>query len=118
MATRIRLLETPAARVPDELAASVRAFCEPIGEIRTAYVGLTEVTEGFQHPREELAVAFELLDPSPETAEGDRELRDVADRFYAAMPESVQAGGCNFPGVEALPVWHEKARRVFSRPGS
>jgi hypothetical protein len=112
---RQRLLETPAERVPDELAATVRAFCEPIEVVRGAYVGLTEITERFGYPREQLAVAFELAAPAAATEEGDRQLRLVADRFYESMPEDVQAGGCNFLEPGALGVWGEKALRVFSR---
>ena len=92
-----------------------KAFCEPISEIHAAYVGLTEITRDFDFPHEQLAVAFELAEPSAETPEGDRELHLVADKFYDELPESIQAGGCNFLEPEALSVWHEKAWQVFSR---
>jgi len=115
MSLRQRLLDTPVEKVPPELAAAVKAFCEPLTEIRAAYIGLTEVTRDFDYPHEQLAVAFELAEPSAETPEGDRELRHVADKFYDELPESIQEGGCNFLGTEALPVWHEKAWQVFSR---
>ena len=112
---RQRLLDTPADRVPAELAATVRAFCEPIDAINAAYVGLTELTVEFHDPREQLAVAFELAEPVAETAEGDRELRLVADRFYDSMPEDVVAGGCNFLEPGGIGAWREKAQQVFSR---
>ena len=115
MGIKQRLLETPSERVPTELAATVISFCGPLDVIRSAYVGLTEITEGFGYPREQLAVAFELETPSADTEQGDRELRLVADRFYESMPEDVQAGGCNFLQPGAIGVWHEKAQRVFSR---
>lgn len=115
MSLRQRLLDTPVEKVPPELAAAVKAFCEPIPEIHAAYVGLTEVTHDFDYPHEQLAVAFELAEPSAGTPEGDRELHLVADRFYDELPESVQAGGCNFLEPGALSAWHEKAWQVFSR---
>ncbi len=108
---RQRLLDTPAERVPPELAASLRSFCEPIDAIHAAYVGLTELTVEFHEPREQLAVAFELAEPVAETKEGDRELRLVADRFYETMPEEVVAGGCNFLEPGGLDAWQEKASR-------
>jgi hypothetical protein len=112
---RQRLLDTPAERVPPELAAAVKSFCEPIPEIHGAYIGLTELTEDFHNPREVLSVAFELAAPSAETEEGGREIRLVADRFYDTMPEDVQAGGCNFLEPGGIDAWHEKAQQVFSR---
>jgi hypothetical protein len=115
MGFKQRLLETPAERVPAELVATVKAFCEPIDVIRASYVGLIEMTEDFGYPREQLGVAFELAEPKARTEEGDRELRIVADRFYEAMPEDVQAGGCNFLEPGAIPVWRERAQRVFTR---
>ena len=112
---RQRLLDTPADRVPPELAAKVKGFCEPIDVIHAAYIGLTELTQDFHEPRELLSVAFELAAPSAETEEGDRELRLVADRFYDTMPEDVQEGGCNFLEPGGIDAWREKAQQVFSR---
>jgi hypothetical protein len=112
---RQRLLETPADRVPSELARLVSDFCKPLDVIQAAYIGLTELTPDFQEPREQLAVAFELAAPSAETEEGDRELRLVTDRFYDTMPEEVQAGGCNFLEPGGIDAWREKAQQVFSR---
>ena len=80
-----------------------------------AYVGLTELTVEFHEPREQLAVAFELAEPVAETAEGDRELRLVAERFYDSMPEDVVAGGCNFLEPGGIDAWRAKAQQVFSR---
>ena len=112
---RQRLLDTPADRVPPELAAAVTAFCEPLDVIHAAYIGLTELTREFHEPREVLSVAFELAVPSAETEEGDRELRLVADRFYDTMPEEVQAGGCNFLEPGGIDAWRAKAQQVFAR---
>ena len=114
MSLRQRLLDTPVEKVPAELAAAVKAFCEPIPEIKAAYVGLVEVTRDFDYPHEQLAAAFELTTPPTGTSEHD-ELRDVALKFYEELPASVQEGGCNFLGPDALPVWNEKAWQVFSR---
>jgi hypothetical protein len=113
MALRQRLLDTPAERVPPTLAALVADFCRPIPEIRAAFVGLTEVRHDFERPVERLSVAFELSEPAAETAEGDRELRLVADRFYDAMPDDVQAGGCNFLEPGATAAWEAKAQKVY-----
>jgi hypothetical protein len=112
---RQRLLETPAERVPPELAAAVKGFCQPIDVIRAAYIGLTELRQDFHDPRELLSVAFELAVPSAQTEEGDRELRLVADRFYDTMPKDVQEGGCNFLEPGGIDAWREKAQQVFSR---
>jgi hypothetical protein len=112
---RQTLLETPAERVSPELAEKVAGFCRPIDVIRSAYVGLIEVRVDFELPVERLATAFELAEPAAETAEGDRELRLVADRFYEAMPEELQAGGCNFLEPGGIAAWAEKAQLVFSR---
>jgi hypothetical protein len=113
MAVRQRLLETPAEQVSAPLAKLVADFCEPIPEIRTAFVGLTETSRDLDTPTRQLSVAFELSEPSAQTEEGDRELRLVAERFYASMPEDVQAGGCNFLEPGATSVWEQKARRVY-----
>jgi hypothetical protein len=112
---RQRLLDTPAERIPAELARTVRQFCDPVPEIRAAYVGLTELTREFHDPQEQLAVAFELAAPVADTEEGDRELRLVADRFYETMPEEVQAGGCNFLEPGGIDAWREQAQQVFRR---
>ena len=112
---RQRLLETPAEQVPPALAAAVSAFCDPLEVIKAAYVGLTELTQEFHDPREVLSVAFELVVPTAETEEGDRELRLVADRFYETMPENVQEDGCNFLEPGGIGAWREKAQQVFSR---
>jgi hypothetical protein len=110
-----RLLETSPEQVPADLVATVKAFSEPIEVIRSSYVAIVEVTEDFAYPRQQLAVAFELTEPSAQTEEGDRELRLVADRFYESMPEDVQAGGCNILEPGALAAWREKGQQVFSR---
>jgi hypothetical protein len=110
-----RLLDTSEDRVPAELAELVRAFSEPLDVIVASYVGLTELTEDFGYPREQLAVAFELRALSLHNREGDPEIQRVADRFYETMPEDVIAGGCNFLQAGALDVWREKAQRVFAR---
>jgi hypothetical protein len=111
-----KLLATPKDRVSAELAKMVADFCEPVGVIRSAYVGLTEVTQDFQHPKEYLAVAFELAEPVAASEEGDKELRLVADRFYDTMPEAIVEGGCNFLEPGGIAAWAEKAQRVFARP--
>ena len=115
MSIRKRLLATPPERVPDELGAAVRAFCEPFPEIRAAYVGLTEVTRDFDFPVEELAVAIELVSPPTAAEAGDAVVREIALRFFAAVPETMREGGCSFLGEAALPVWHELALQVFAR---
>jgi len=104
-----RLLDTPAEQVPHEFAQEVIDFCKPIDAITTAWVGLTEITEDFQHPYEQLAAAFEL------TSDDDAHLQLVADRFYAAMPEDVQAGGCNVLDPGGVAVWSKQAQQVFHR---
>jgi hypothetical protein len=114
MSLRERLLETPVEKVPPEMAAAVKAFCEPISEIRAAYVGLVEVTRDFDFPQEKLAVAFELVTP-PTDASHDPDVRRIALEFYEKLPVSISDGGCNFLGVEALAVWNEKTWQVFSR---
>ncbi|HEY4349390.1 MAG TPA: hypothetical protein VGM80_17575 [Gaiellaceae bacterium] len=115
MSIRARLLDTPADRVSPELARTVSEFCEPIDVVHAAFIGLTEVTEDFHHPKEHLSVAFELAEPLAGTEEGDRELRLVADRFYDTMPEEIIEGGCNFLEPGGIAVWREKAHQVFSR---
>jgi hypothetical protein len=112
---RKRLLPTPAERVPHDLVQTVVSFCEPIGEIKAAFVGVVEVTPEFQYSHEELAVAFELAEPAAGTAEGNREAHLVADRFYDELPESITAGGCNLLEPGAFSAWHEHAQQVFSR---
>jgi hypothetical protein len=113
---RARLLATPPDRVSPDLARTVADFCAPVEVIRSAYIGLTEVTQDFRHPQEYLAVAFELAEPVAASEEGDRELRLVADRFYDTMPEAIVEGGCNFLEPGGITAWAEKAQRVFSRP--
>ena len=110
-----RLLDTPQERVPVELVEKVRAFCEPLDVIAASYVGLTEISEDFAYPREQLAVAFELRAASVHNSADDPEVQRVAERFYEEMPEDVVAGGCNFLGPGAMTAWHEKAWQVFAR---
>ena len=109
MGVKHRLLDTLPEKVPHEFAQEVIDFCKPLDAVRAAWVGLTEVTEDFQHPQEQLAAAFAL------TAEDDAALQSFADHFYTEMPEDVQAGGCNVldPGGEA--VWSKQAQQVFAR---
>jgi hypothetical protein len=112
---RQRLLETPADRISPELARTVTDFCDGIDVIKAAYVGIVELTRDFDHPVEHLAVGFALAEPASQTAEGDRELRLVADRFYDTMPADLQDGGCNFLEPGGVSAWQEKAQLVFSR---
>jgi hypothetical protein len=109
MGTRHRLIETPPEKVPHEFAQEVIDFCKPVEVVTGAWVGLTEITEGFQHPYEQLAAAFEL------SSEDDAHLQAFADRFYASMPDDVQAGGCNVLDAGGVAVWNRQAQRVFSR---
>jgi len=109
MGTRHRLIDTPPEKVPHEFAQEVIDFCKPVEVVTGAWVGLTEVTEDFQHPHEQLAAAFEL------SAEDDENLQAFADRFYASMPEDVQAGGCNVLDAGGVAVWNRQAQRVFAR---
>jgi hypothetical protein len=109
MTTRHRLIDTPAEKVPHEFAQEVIDFCKPIDAVAAAYVGLTEITEDFQFPREQLAAAFELA------AEDNAALQSFADRFYATMPADVQAGGCNVLDAGGATAWRSQAQRVFAR---
>jgi hypothetical protein len=104
-----RLLDTPPEKVPHEFAQEVIDFCKPLDTVTAAWVGLTEITEDFQHPYEQLAAAFELSD------EDDQHLQAFADRFYEVMPDDVQAGGCNVLDEGGLAVWREQAQQVYSR---
>ena len=109
MGVKHKLLDTPAEKVPHEFAQEVIDFCKPVDAVTGAWVGLTEITEDFQHPYEQLAAAFEL------TADTDENLQLVADRFYESMPEDVQAGGCNVLDAGGLAVWQKQAQQVFTR---
>jgi len=109
MATKHKLLDTPAEKVPHELAQQVIDFVKPIEAVTAAYVGLTQITEDFKEPYEQLAAAFELA------SEDDAALRAFADRFYETMPADVQAGGCNVLDSGGAAAWRAQAQRVFSR---
>jgi hypothetical protein len=109
VATRHRLLDTPAEKVPHEFAQEVIDFAKPIDAVTAAYVGLTEITEDFKHPYEQLAAGFELA------TEDDASLQGFAERFYESMPADVQAGGCNVLDEGGAAVWRRQAQRVFSR---
>jgi hypothetical protein len=109
MAVKHRLLDTPPEKVPHEFAQEVIDFCKPIDVITAAYVGLTEITEDFDFPREQLAAAFVLTSDDLDT------VQPVADRFYQSMPADVQAGGCNVLDAGGLAVWQKQAQRVFTR---
>jgi hypothetical protein len=109
MAVKHRLLDTPPEKVPHEFAQEVIDFCKPTDAVTAAYVGLTEITEDFGFPREQLAAAFVLTSDDLETVE------PFADRFYASMPADVQAGGCNVLDAGGLAVWQKQAQRVFTR---
>ena len=109
MGVKHRLLDTPAEKVPHEFAQEVIDFCKPVDAVSAAWVGLTEITEDFQRPYEQLAAAFELA------AEDNAALQTFADAFYATMPEDVQAGGCNVLDDGGAAVWRRQAQRVFSR---
>jgi hypothetical protein len=104
-----RLLDTPPEKVPHEFAQQVIDFCKPIDEVTAAWVGLTEITEDFQHPYEQIAAAFELA------ADDDVSLLRFADRFYESMPADVQAGGCNVLDAGGVAVWSKQAQQVFAR---
>jgi hypothetical protein len=109
MGVKHRLLDTPAEKVPHEFAQEVIDFCKPLDEVTAAWVGMTEITDDFQHPYEQLAAAFELA------SEDDAALQSFADRFYMSMPADVQAGGCNVLDAGGVAVWSKQAQRVFSR---
>jgi hypothetical protein len=109
MGVKHKLLDTPPEKVPYEFAQTVIDFSKPIDVITAAFVGMTEITEDFKHPYEQLAAAFEL------TEDSDQNLQLVADRFYASMPADVQAGGCNVLDAGGLVVWRKQAQQVFTR---
>src|ERR1051325_2189473 len=109
MPTKHRLVDTPPEKVPHEFAQEVIDFCKPIDAVTAAYVGLTEITEEFGYPHEQLAAAFEL------DAEDDEHLRRFADSFYESMPEDVRAGGCHVLDAGGADAWRAQAQRVFSR---
>ena len=106
---RHRLIDTPPEKVPHEFAQRVIDFCKPIDAVTAAWVGVTEITEDFQRPYEQLSVAFELA------AEDDASLQQFADRFYTSLPEDVQAGGCNVLDPGGVAVWSKRAQQVFAR---
>jgi hypothetical protein len=109
MGSKHKLLDTPPEKVPHEFAQAVIDFCKPIDAITVAYVGLTEITEDFKHPYEQLAAAFVLISDDIDTIE------PVADRFYESMPEDVQAGGLNVLDAGGQAVWQKQAQQVFTR---
>jgi hypothetical protein len=104
-----KLLDTPPESVPHAFAQEVIDFCKPIDAVTAAWVGLTEITEDFGFPRQQLAAAFELA------SEDDAHLQAFADRFYASMPADLQAGGCNVLDAGGVAVWSKQAQQVFSR---
>jgi hypothetical protein len=107
--TKHTLLATSPENVPHEFAQQVIDFCKPVEEVTAAWVGLTEITEDFQRPHEQLAAAFELV------SDDDGQLQRFAEQFYELMPENVQAGGCNVLAPAALADWRQKAQRVYTR---
>jgi hypothetical protein len=109
MATRHRLLDTPPEKVPHEFAQEVIDFAKPVEAVTAAYVAVTEVSEDFKEPYEQLAAAFEL------GAEDDGALEAFANRFYESMPADVQAGGCNVLDAGGAAAWRKQAQLVFSR---
>ena len=109
MATKHRLLDTPPEKVPHEYAQEVIDFCKPIDAIVAAYVGLTEITEDFKNPYEQLAAAFVLSSEDVDT------VQFVADAFHTSMPADVQAGGCNVLDGPGVDVWRKQAQQVFTR---
>jgi hypothetical protein len=107
--TKHRLLDTPPQKVPHEFAQEVIDFSKPIDAIVAAYVGLTEITEDFKNPYEQLAAAFVL------SSEDVNTVQFVADAFHASMPADVQAGGCNVLDGPGVDVWRKQAQQVFTR---
>jgi len=103
------LLQTGPADVPQQIAQTVSAFAQADPNVTRAFVGLTSIQEDFQNAYEQLAAGFVLTDESAAA------LQAFADRFYAQMPESVQAGGCNVLEPAALGDWSAKAQQVFTR---
>ena len=109
MGIKHRLLDTPAEKVPHEFAQSVIDFVKPIQSITEAYVGLTEITEDFQLPHEQLAAAFVVAPEDVNT------VQFVADAFDTSMPDEVKAGGCNVLDGAGISVWRQQAQQVFKR---
>jgi hypothetical protein len=62
-----------------------------------------------------VGVKHRLLDTPAEQVPHDEHLQLVAGRFYAAMPEDVQAGGWNVLGPGGVAVWSKQAQQVFHR---
>src|SRR3954447_10377335 len=109
MGVKHRLLDTPPEKVPHEFAQSVIDFAKADEAITNAYVGLTEVTEDFQHPQEQLAAAFVLTSEDVDTVQA------FAERFYAVTSADVQAGGCNVLDGPGIAVWAKQAQQVWER---
>ena len=113
---RQTLLETPAGRVSPELAKTVADFCEPIDVIKTAYVGLIEITRDFQRPSSISASRSSCPSRSRRPRKATASCALVADRFYDTMPEEILEGGCNFLEPGGIDAWPR--RRSRSSPAS
>ena len=109
MAIKHRLLDTAPDQVPHEFAQAVIDFAKPIQAITQAFVGLTEISETFHEPQQQLAAAFVL------SSEDVATVQFVADAFSTSMPAEVQAGGCNVLDGPGVDVWRKQAQQVFSR---
>jgi hypothetical protein len=109
--TRDKLLETTVADVPAELARQVASACEPVDGVAAAYVALVRETFGGGGPsRDLLTVALELGPPpdNPGEARTWDAMRAVREHLPGTQRISVLAEA-------ALPIWRERAVRVFPR---
>jgi hypothetical protein len=109
MQVKHKLLDTSPEQVPHEFAQAVIDFAKQIDVIKVAYVGLTEITEEFHSPQEQLAAAFVLDSEDVET------VQLIADSFEKLLPPEVQAGGCNVLDGPGVTVWARQAQQVFAR---
>jgi hypothetical protein len=108
------MLATSPADLPDGLADQVARACEPVADVKAAYVARQLQTDAPDRPAVEvLSVALELRQ-SP-TEPGLPHTREVMLAVLRELPSIGRHRGVNVLAEAALPVWQHKAVRVFER---
>ena len=109
--TRRQVLDTSAADLPWELAGQVADACEPVGQVTAAYVARMRETLGADGPSHEiLAVALELASPPANHPEPR-----AIEAITAVLDGLPQIKRVSVLHDAALPVWRDRAIRVFTR---
>ena len=111
---RLQLLDTARTDLPDGLAEQVGRACEPVIDVRAAYIARQLETPEPDGPSVEVFTVALELERSP-AEPGEPRTGDVIQAVLQELPKIGNRKGVAVLAEAALPVWQKRGVRVFER---